>query len=78
MDNDDWKKRKGKRKKIDQSISINDLKLTSLLEQKNELPLPLRTRNKFNGLVHELLEKTEDNKNVNARQMMYIVGTDRE
>jgi len=37
---------------------MNDLKLSSLLERKNELPL--RTRNKFNALVAELLTKTKD------------------
>ena len=40
------------------AIEERDQKLSSLLEQKNELPV--RTRNKFNALVAELLTQTKD------------------
>eukprot|EP00751_Fragilariopsis_kerguelensis_P019343 CAMPEP_0170839086 /NCGR_PEP_ID=MMETSP0734-20130129/3785_1 /TAXON_ID=186038 /ORGANISM="Fragilariopsis kerguelensis, Strain L26-C5" /LENGTH=313 /DNA_ID=CAMNT_0011206661 /DNA_START=67 /DNA_END=1005 /DNA_ORIENTATION=- len=40
------------------AIEENELKLTSLLERKKELPL--RTRNKLNELVKELLSHTKD------------------
>ena len=41
-----------------ETIKERDLKLSSLLERKHELPL--RTRNKFNALVAKLLTKTKE------------------